>query len=319
MVELPRHFQRFHEGISLNPTRAKRIQRAVNSVTKFTNADRPLQQYVLGPPIRQGSFATNTVVRPLNDSVEYDVDLLLPMDFNRFPDGFFNAKRDPDYILPYLQDRLRTNYSARLERKNKCVRINYAGDFHIDLVPAHVSNGMAGPFEICDRSEGEFVETDPVAYVEWVKNLDNQFGGRFTKGIQMLKRWRDFRCGARNGPSSMHLTVLAGRGLEHFASKRKPDFTWLSSAHSGMEAFLWDAANSMRCYLDTGFFGCRLDMPGSVPEDIERTWSDDQQDALRGKLDTFINRAQKALNTNRTDTAVRRWQENFGSSFIANP
>lgn len=241
------------------------------------------------------------------------------MNFNAFPDGLFSSKRRPDYILPYLQDRLRTNYSARVERRDRCVRINYTGDFHIDLVPAHITSNLDGYLQICDRPSGEFVRTDPLAYVRWVKELDTAFSGRFIPGIRMLKRWRDVRMGNASAPSSLHLTVLAGRSLEYYSRHQSPPFRWLSASDPSIEAFLWDVANSMRNYLDTGWFGCALPMPGAVTEDIQRTWPQERQGALKSKIETFLRRAEKALSTERVDVAVARWQENFGPAFIGNP
>ena len=77
-----------------------------------------------------GSFGIGTVVRPVEDC-EYDVDLIafIPGFPIRFP---------PSYLKKLVGARLRENriYAGLMEEKQRCWRLNYAGEFHMDITPS---------------------------------------------------------------------------------------------------------------------------------------------------------------------------------------
>jgi hypothetical protein len=313
-VYLPNHFKRFAKEIAPNRDRRDKIKRAVDRIQEVVDADGPLSQIAVAPLVSQGSYAAGTLVRPVGDLPDYDIDFVLPLNFGAFPEGIFTSKRTPDYILGYVRDRLSNWYDTRVETRNKCVRIRYQDGFHIDVVPGNPI--QAGAFVIADRASGEFVNTDPQAMLEWIGDIDAASGGRFRQAILMLKRWRDVTFGAATAPSGLHLTLLAGHAwLNHRQSRQ---FRSMAGQDSAMEAFLWDMANAMYLELGSGR-GLRLPMPGIVSEDLASSWPPEDQALFRQRLETFIRRAEKAITTNREDTAIRRWQDVFGNSFIGNP
>ena len=79
----------------------------------------------------QGSVALGTTVKPqIGD--EYDVDLVceLNVDYRSVP--------RPVLLLDLIENRMRESerYRDRLERKRRCLRVNYEHDFHLDILPA---------------------------------------------------------------------------------------------------------------------------------------------------------------------------------------
>lgn len=315
-MELPVHFTRFYREISPNRERRDVVERAVERIKEVVQNDGPISEVSAGPLIRQGSYAAGTLVRPLGRKPEYDIDFILPIDFTAFPDGIFTSKRTPDYILSYVQTRLRTSYGTRIEKQNKCVRIRYQDGFHIDLVPGHPI--QAGAFQIPDRRSGEFINTDPQALLEWIDDLDVATGGRFRRAVTMLKRWRDENFGASRAPSGLHLTMLAGHAWHRRCRQGSREFTLLSKENSSMDALLWDLSNAMLIELSSSY-QLQLPMPGIVRDDLAASWDSDDQALCASRLQTFVKRAGEALNTKRQDTAIRRWQSVFGNSFITNP
>jgi len=79
----------------------------------------------------QGSLRIGTTVKPLA-RLEYDLDLVceLALDWQRI--------RNPVAVLDGVEQRLREHdtYRRMVERKNRCIRINYANEFHLDVLPA---------------------------------------------------------------------------------------------------------------------------------------------------------------------------------------
>ena len=55
------------------------------------------------------------------------------------------------------------NYKDKVYRRTRCVYIDYAGDFHLDLVPCITQENWLTQEEeyfICNRKENEFELTD---------------------------------------------------------------------------------------------------------------------------------------------------------------
>src|SRR5579875_3003163 len=88
----------------------------------------------LAPMIRrfvpQGSWAQRTIIKP-QPGHEFDADVLVEMKQQR------KWADDPKQYLLALHDALRAaaRYRSRVELKTRCVRVVYAGDCHVDLVP----------------------------------------------------------------------------------------------------------------------------------------------------------------------------------------
>lgn len=107
----------------------------------------------------QGSTALGTSVRPFGRN-EHDVDLVAFM-----PDG--REALAPAYVKGVVGDRLKENgiYRKLLEEKQRCWRLVYANEFHLDITPAilNVDCSRAGEL-VPDRSVREWKESNPRGY-----------------------------------------------------------------------------------------------------------------------------------------------------------
>src|SRR6266496_737735 len=79
----------------------------------------------------QGSMALNTTVKPLMFD-EYDLDFVCELMCHTW---FF---RHPVDALDLIEKRLRESeiYGPMVERMNRCIRLNYKHQFHMDILPA---------------------------------------------------------------------------------------------------------------------------------------------------------------------------------------
>src|SRR5882724_6260911 len=88
----------------------------------------------LGPKVktflRQGSWAHRTIIKPLPGD-EFDADILLHLEEDR------EWKDNPRAYINALYQAFRRSaiYRDMVEKKNRCVRIHYANDCHVDVVP----------------------------------------------------------------------------------------------------------------------------------------------------------------------------------------
>lgn len=180
----------------------------------------------------QGSTALGTPLKPRKRE-EFDVDavsLLMGADW---------ATWDPMEIYGLVRDRLREHgtYREMLEEKDRCLRLNYAGQFHLDIIPA-----CPAPKEgvrwghlaivIPDKAQQEWISTNPRGFVEWfatraalapsrrlvamsVKPLppNREAGSKapLQRLVQLFKRRRDVHFnGADHAPKSILLTTIDG-------------------------------------------------------------------------------------------------------------
>jgi Second Messenger Oligonucleotide or Dinucleotide Synthetase domain len=178
----------------------------------------------------QGSMRLGTTVKPYGRE-EHDLDFVCEF---RVPPLIFNS---PLELLNLVERRLREHqsYSAILERKNRCLRLSYANEFHLDILPACPDPQSGGTCLIVpDRKSQCWKPSNPRGYAAWFEKrceMALEVEARrvieaaepvpeqqttleketLKRVVQLLKRWRDIRY--RNTPDlapiSMILTTLA--------------------------------------------------------------------------------------------------------------
>jgi hypothetical protein len=175
----------------------------------------------------QGSLAIGTTVKPLARQ-EFDLDFVLELRLN------LNDFRHPVLLLNLLEARLREHrtYAGMLERKNRCVRLIYADNFHMDILPAVPARySSESCLKVPDRKAKDWKDSNPKGFVNWFKScgqiirtdyrdqaplpphetLDEK--NTLQCAVQLLKRWRDIYFIEMQdlAPVSIVLTTLAGR------------------------------------------------------------------------------------------------------------
>lgn len=189
--------------------------------------------YVLRPEIKyQGSTLLGTVVRPWHRE-EFDVDLLCILTTNQY------QHPDPMSVYDMVADRLKEHatYRKLMKRKERCIELNYAGQFHLDIVPAIPQDPTTAKLLIPDRQQKHWLHTDPFGYADWFYGKTpvtktavlEQYRARadveplpparrageitpLQRTVQLMKRRRDlYFDGNGDGPKSIALTTLAAK------------------------------------------------------------------------------------------------------------
>lgn len=190
----------------------------------------------------QGSTAIGTNVKPLKSS-EHDVDLI-----SLLVDG--TPEMQPGHIKRLVGDRLRENgrYRDILQEKQRCWRIGYANEFHLDITPAIPNPRCPNGGELVpDKSLSAWKPSNPKGFRDKfaeraklvpllrVQKAHEQrthaadatvepfptkatFKGVLRRTVQILKRHRDVAFEKRDGslaPLSVIITQLAAQSYEH--------------------------------------------------------------------------------------------------------
>ena len=126
-------------------------------------------------------------------------------------------------------------HRLKIEAKNRCIRLNYAGDFHMDILPGIQENSFdQNKIKVPDRELGDWVSSNPRGYGDWfigkanlVKEslLEKAFKAEklpadnfkhkkpLQRAVQLIKRYRDmyFQKDDTYRTSSIILTTIAGQ------------------------------------------------------------------------------------------------------------
>jgi hypothetical protein len=192
----------------------------------------------------QGSFRLGTVVRPVSEKDEYDIDSVCHLKLSK-------AQTTQKNLKQIVGDRLkkRDDLSEILEPMRRCWRLNYLPEaqglhFHMDVLPA-IPNQKRPPTGILvtDTELTEWKESNPQAYSDWffermkvvllaekeilaksieasVEEVPNwRVKTPLQVAIQILKRHRDiyFQNDVENKPVSIIITTLAAHAYNNQA------------------------------------------------------------------------------------------------------
>lgn len=123
-------------------------------------ADAPLRELNDAKIYPQGSIALGTVIKPIGSN-EFDVDLVcyLPS---------LAANSNVHQVKALIGSRLKEHgaYREMLEEKQRCWRINYANEFHLDITPS-IDNPHCyrGGELVPDKTLAQWKPTNPQGYI----------------------------------------------------------------------------------------------------------------------------------------------------------
>lgn len=112
----------------------------------------------------QGSFALGTVVKPVSDKDDYDLDLVCEFD----KDYGFDAQSLKIKIVKPLLDRY--DEAIRIKEKKRCWQAIYksSSNFHMDIIPAI---NRVVYISITDKNEEnssyKYIGSNPKGYIDW--------------------------------------------------------------------------------------------------------------------------------------------------------
>lgn len=299
-MTLPQHFEAFHTRLTIDAERQARAKAAHERLREIVSNDHEIRP-LLHEAFLQGSYRHGTQVRPLADRDEFDVDVCLAMDVDRRPDG----QRGPGAVVGWLAARLGNSpaYVGKVERRPRCVRVRFAGDFYMDVVPLHAKHATATLHFVPNRVAQEWSKTSPKPLAEWYRAQNARTDGRFTRAAKMIKEWRNNVVDKASRPSSVALEVLVAAFL--------PD-----GAASDAQAVVL-ALEGMSRDLGRHSTVPTLTNPTLADENLLRDWTTAGFLTFRRALELAAAKAARAnLEADRA-TSIRLWREVLGDRFPA--
>ena len=288
----PKAFDAFlKDEVNINSSRLDRLNTGVRAVTEYLSQN--LDGFQGAEP--QGSNALGTVIKPVADNDEYDADRLIFMQHDP-------AKQPADYInAVYHCLRQNGNYADKAHRRTRCVYIDYAGDFHLDLIPCIAVNGR---HYICNNKTNRFEETDGAGYQKWFNAKTRRTNGHLKSVARLLKYLRDHKDNF-TAPSIL-LTTLIGNSVHD----------------SDNPAFFRDVPETLRIvstrindFLQRHQSMPEIRNPALPSETFTRHWDQAKYRNFREKFRVYTEKINAAFMETDPQKSVQQWRALFGEDF----
>jgi hypothetical protein len=294
-------FSAFLESdVNLNQTRIDRMQKSVGAIETYISGH-DLFSEIFIDTIPAGSWAHRMIIKPVSQADEFDADVLL------------YVKEQPDWLpkdyLCNLYDAFRDSaiYKPKAQKKTRCIRIDYAGDFHVDVVPYLERSGS---HYVTNRLEPEdagcFELSDPEAFSAWINECQQYTNNHFIKVVRLLKYLRDFKrtftC------KSIILTTLLGN-----------EINWLEATVNA-ELFT-DVPTTLKTLLSKLAASLPDEMPAIMdPAGTGDNFSDRYRDDwnytnFRAKMISYAEKVRLAFEEKDREKSIELWQSVFGDTF----
>lgn len=281
-------FSSFHEKISLSETKKESLRQARDAIrerikNKLTDAERtPVPRFSA-----QGSYMMHTIVNPIDG--EYDID-----------DGVYlqnldkSDKKDwptPETVHKWIYDAVDGHTNQKPIDKRTCVRLIYAGQYHLDLPIYAKLNG-----EILHAEKGKtgWHKSDPQAITDWFQDAASRNSDQLRRMVRYFKAWADYNSKDGKLPSGLVFTVLV---TEKFTANERDDVC------------LGQLAKDL--YLRMISFPYVWN-PEPPTEDFYGRYSEDQKTRFIEALRRLKDAAANALTTENKKDACRNWRNELG-------
>ena len=289
-----------NDTVNLNQSRLDDLDGRVDSITGALKGSGVVAGKVRDI-VPQGSWAHRTIIRPPSN-LEFDADFLVEIaeepDWNSDPRKYANA------VWKALETH--GTYGTMSTQKVRCVRVDYANDCHIDVVPfVRLSTGRE---VIVNRTTNVFEDTNPVGFTEWLQAKDGITGGDLRKVIRLLKYLRDFRGTFRI--KSVLLTCLVGEIVENWRG-------YDPAYYHDVPTTLVHLVEDLDQWLQARLYKPTIIDPSCPSSTFDHRWTDAQYAAFRSDIHNLAPMVRVALDTQGVTQSVAAWQEVFGTGFPA--
>jgi len=275
----------------------ERVDRIYNALKKANLGTRVLSMK------KQGSWAQRTIINP-KENEEFDADFMLELEEQ---DGW-----DPsDYQDPVF-DALSDYCTAQKmntppEAKNRCVRVTYANDMHVDVVP-YVNLADDGEC-IVNTDTDEWEDTDPSGFTDWMKNKDDIANGNMRRVLRILKYLRDHR-DYYEDTKSIILTTIVGNVIDVEKTRTYPGC--YDNVPKALHRITQDLADWVRYQP----IRPEVEDPSRADATFTHRWPQSEYDAFRRDIQEVADLVEEAINcaTSWSDSTAK-WRAVLGDDF----
>jgi len=296
-MKLIRYFDSFlTETVNLKQARLDLLDLRVDSIVGTIGTDDSVGRLLVGHT-PQGSWAHRTIIEPLPGD-EFDADILLQLEEQAAWEA--SPKRYITEVLAAL--RRSSEYGDKVNRKTRCVRVRYADDCHVDVVPYIIRSD--GSEVIVNYVEDEFEETNPKGFTDWMREKDTLANSNLRRVIRLLKYLRDYK-NTFTAPSVI-LTTLLGERVQALET---------DTLYADVPTTLLTLITDLNAWLQANVTMPVIEDPSCPGISFNHRWDEAQYANFRNQIRGYATRIRSAYEEADKARSLRLWQEIFGDEF----
>ncbi len=286
------------DQVNLNKTRLESLETKALAVQNFISQqwEVKVEQYE-----KQGSWSHGTIIKPPGTK-GFDADLLVFVE----PHLSWSAA---DYIESlYRTFKGSGVYGEKVSRQTRCVTIEYANDFTLDVVPCVLRLGGLLGQDICNRKKDDFEATDGRGFADWWhRQCSFAVGSSMKEAVRLLKYMRDVK--GNFSVKSVLLTTLIGQQVSFIDQSRQT----LCDTPTALKVVM----DRLDDYLQSQNTMPEVSNPALAKEILTRNWDDQQYQNFREKINTYRRWIDEAYDETDAQVSINKWRDVFGEDFGA--
>jgi hypothetical protein len=279
-------FQTFNGNLNIKSSKKKRLMTSRDNLRDRIRDHFAEKHPDYKPKFRgQGSYSMKTMIRTKDDTCDLDNGVY-----------FFPKPAETGTTLQrWVKEAVEDVTTAPPQHRQKCIRVTYAGDYHIDLpvyYKASETNDSENPHLAVKKDD--WSKSDPKEFKDWFQNQKDE-RGQLVRIVKYLKAWCDNR--AKKLPNGLTMTVLASRNIKH---------------NDQDDIALRDTLKEIKVSLKQSW---TCVMPTTPNDDLLENYNG-SKDYFFESIESFIKDANTAIDTEKNQLkASNLWQKHLGSYF----
>lgn len=301
-MQLADHFSvLLKDEVNLSQFRLETLQTRVDAIYSALRSDPIIGALILGKT-PQGSWAHRTIIQPQSGK-EFDADFML--DMTVVPEWSDSPKTYIDEVYNALK-RSATYSKMPVSRKCRCVRVTYANDMHVDIVPHLVLEN--GREVIVNRDDDSWEDTDPQGFTEWMREKDKLADNNLRKVIRLMKFVRDSK-NSFTGTRSILLTTMLGEQVTSLKKIIEP------GGYANVPTALHTIVTSLDQWLQQRPTRPSIPDPSGSGVNFDHRWNDESYSYFRDRIHVHAAEIDDAYREPNKDLSVAKWRKLFGDAF----
>lgn len=294
MADLNSEFKKFNDRVALTSGKKESLRKAREAIRdRIRHYFKENLKIKLPKFYGQGSYVIGTTINPLDD--EFDID-----------DGVYLQHLDekddsnwpsPETIHLWLVKATEGHTNEKPIDKRTCVRVRYAGQYHVDLPSYSILNN---DYMLAEKGEKGWHRSDPLALTDWFMKNVKEHGEQIRRVVRYLKAWADFQSGRRGKmPSGLILTILV---VHNFRCDEREDVS------------LADTARAISNAIHPVFY---VYNPVDNKEELTTRLTNEQKNRFQDAISDLASDASAAIETDDIEESSKLWRRQLGDRFPA--